>query len=255
VRLQDKRVIVTGGASGIGRAICELFSQEGAGVVVADIDIEGGGETVSRIEASGRQAPLFVRTDVSSTADLDRLVHESVQFLGGIDILVNNAASFIFGNIENVTRADWNNVLGVNLIGASDAVKYALPYLKKSKAPSIVNIASIGSFLASPDFIPYCSSKGALLQLTRCLAMDLAKYNIRVNCVCPGSIYTPATEKHISFEGADREEFLSSAAHASFLNRVGQPEEVAYAALFLASEESSFITGTPLMVDGGASAK
>ena len=131
-------------------------------------------------------------------------------------------------------------------------IKYALPYLKKSHNSSIVNIASVSSFIAQPSFIPYNASKGALLQLTRCLALDLAKYDIRVNAVSPGAIYTPATERHIEFEGVDRDEFLKSVAETSFLKRLGKPEEVAKAALFLASDEASFITGTQLVVDGGA---
>ena len=138
------------------------------------------------------------------------------------------------------------------MIGASSTVKHSLPYLKQSTSPNIVNIASVSGFIAQPSFVPYNASKGALLQLTRCLAMDLSEFNIRVNAVCPGAIYTPATERHIAFEKADRDEFLEKAGQTSFLKRVGTPEEVAYAALFLASDEASFITGSHLVVDGGA---
>ena len=251
MRLMNKRVIVTGGSGGIGRAICELFSEEGASVVVADIDEAGGKDTVSGITTQDKQS-IFVRTDVSSTSDVENLIDASVKFFGGVDILVNNAAAFVFGKVEDVTKSDWETVLCVNLIGAANTTALALPHLKDSSNASIVNIASVGSFTASPGFIPYSSSKGALLQLTRCLALDLAGDGIRVNCVCPGSIYTSATEKHIAYEGADREEFLESAAKNSFLNRVGEPKEVAYAALFLASDEASFITGSSLVVDGGA---
>ena len=172
--------------------------------------------------------------------------------MGGIDVLVNDAAAFVFGGIEDVTAGDWDRVFSVNVIGAANTVKYSLPYLKIANGPAVVNIASVSSFIAQPKFIPYNSSKGALLQLTRCLALDLAEYGIRVNCVCPGSIYTPATERHIKFEGADRETFLEYAAEGSFLRRLGKPEEVAYAALFLASDEASFVTGEHLVVDGGA---
>ena len=254
MRLRDKRAIVTGGSSGIGRAICELFSQEGASIVVADINEVGGHETVSRTKAGGGKSK-FVKADVSSEDEIDHLLEEAADFLGGLDILVNNAAAFVFGKVEDITGDDWATVLGVNVIGASNVVRAALPFLKGAPGASIVNIASVSGFLAQRAFVPYNASKGAVMQLTRCLAMDLAEYDIRVNCICPGSIYTPATERHIAFEGADRDEFLVAAAEESFLKRNGRPEEVAYAALFLASEEASFITGTPLVVDGGASAK
>jgi len=251
MRLQSKRAIVTGGASGIGRAICELFAKEGATVVLADLDETGGEETVELINKQGGQAS-FLRTDVSSEADVEKLIRSAVASLGGIDIVVNNAAAFVFGKVENVTRADWDKVMGVNVIGPANVVRLALPHLKQSSAGAIVNMASVSSLVAAPAFVPYNSSKGAVLQLTRSLAMDLAPDGIRVNCVCPGSILTAATEKHIAFEGADRDEFLAAAADESLLKRNGTPKEVANAALFLASDEASFITGTQLVVDGGA---
>lgn len=253
MRLQSKRVLITGGASGIGRAICEVFAKEGANLVIADIDKEGGEHTADLVNGANGQA-RFVQTDVSIEADVQHLIQAAVAHLGGIDILVNDAAAFVFGKVEDVSKSDWDRVFGVNVIGPANMVRYALPFLKDSQASSIVNIASVSSFVAAPAFIPYNSSKGALLQLTKCLAMDLAADDIRVNCVCPGSIYTPATEKHIAFEGADRDEFLALAAEESMLKRVGKPEEVAFAALFLASDEASFITGTQLVVDGGATA-
>ncbi len=251
MRLKSKKVIVTGGASGIGRAICTVFAAEGASVVVADIDESGSIETLSQIQSEGGQA-IAITTDVSSEESVAKMVLASASFLGGIDILVNDAAAFVFGSLENVSRQDWEKVFGVNVIGASNTIKHSLPYLKDSASPNIVNIASVSGFIAQPAFVPYNASKGALLQLTRCLAMDLSEFKVRVNAVCPGAIYTPATERHIAFENADRDEFLEKAGEESFLKRVGQPEEVAYAALFLASDEASFITGTELVVDGGA---
>jgi len=251
MRLEAKKAVVTGGASGIGRGICRVFAREGARVGIADIDESGGRETVDLIEGEGGDA-FFVHTDVSSAESVERLIQECVQRMGGIDILVNDAAVFIFGGVEEVTPEDWEKVFGVNVIGAANTVKYALPYLKESAGAAIVNIASISSYVAQPEFIPYNASKGALLQLTRCLAMDLAEHDIRVNCVCPGSIYTPATERHLAHVGADRDEFLKGAADGSFLKRLGTPEEVAHAALFLVSDEASFITGANLVVDGGA---
>ena len=250
-RLASKKAVVTGGASGIGRSICKIFAAEGASVVVADIDEAGSKKTAREIENSGGVS-YAVTTDVSSEISVQKSISDAVSLIGGIDIVVNDAAAFIFGAVEEVTYTDWETVFGVNVIGAANVVKHALPYLKKSASPSIVNMASIGGFVAGSSFVPYNASKGALLQLTRCLAMDLSEFNIRVNSVCPGSIYTPATEKHIAFEKAERDEFLKNAAESNFLKRVGEPEEVAYAALFLASNEASFITGEHLVVDGGA---
>ena len=251
MQLKSKKAIITGGASGIGRAICEVFSQEGAKIVIADINETGGAETASIIKKQGGNC-LFIKTDISSESSIENLIQKSIDFLGEIDILVNDAAAFVFGTVEQASAKDWERVLGVNVLGTVHTVKEALPFLRNSTSPSIVNIASVSSFIAQSAFVPYNTSKGALLQLTRCLAMDLAQDGIRVNCVCPGSIYTPATERHIAFETANKEEFLKEAGEGSFLKRVGTPEEVAYAALFLASDEASFITGTQLVVDGGA---
>ena len=250
-RLASKKVFVTGGASGIGRSICKIFAAEGASVVVADIDESGSKQTVQEIKSCGGVS-YALATDVSSEISIQQSISDAVSLMGGIDIVVNDAAAFVFGAVEDVSYAEWEKVFGVNVIGAANVVKHALPYLKKSAAPSIVNMASIGGFVAGSSFVPYNASKGALLQLTRCLAMDLSELNIRVNSVCPGSIYTPATEKHIAFEEAERDEFLKNAAESNFLKRVGEPEEFAYAALFLASNEASFITGEHLVVDGGA---
>lgn len=250
-RLEGKRAIITGGSSGIGRAICKVFASEGATLVIADIDDDGGGETLNAVLNDNGEAS-FIHTDVSSPESVENLISEAVDFMDGIDVLVNDAAAFVFGGLEDITAGDWDKVFSVNVIGAANTVKYALPYLSSGNGPAVVNIASVSSFIAQPKFIPYNSSKGALLQLTKCLAMDLSEYGIRVNCVCPGSIYTPATERHIKFEGVDREEFLRDAAEGSFLKRLGKPEEVAYAALFLASDEASFVTGEHLVVDGGA---
>ncbi len=251
MRLESKRAVVTGGASGIGRAIGQVFAGEGARVAIADIDEAGGNATAESISGDGGEA-FFISTDVSSASSVEHLIQESVDRMGGIDILVNDAAAFVFGGVEEVTQDDWGKVFGVNVIGTANTVRCAMPYLKESAGAAIVNIASISSFIAQAAFLPYNASKGALLQLTRCLALDLAEHDIRVNCVCPGSIHTPATERHIAHEGADREEFLQAAADSSFLKRNGTPEEVAYAALFLASAEASFITGAQLVVDGGA---
>ncbi len=253
MRLENKVAVVTGGAAGIGRAICELFVEEGARVVVADIDVGGGEETVRRIRDSQGES-LFVRTDVSKEGDVQAMVEAAKTAYGTADVLVNDAAAFVFGEVQNITDADWQRVFGVNVIGQAYCVKHVLPVMKEAGGGAIVNIASVSGFIAQPAFVPYNASKGAVMQLTRCLALDLAPYNIRVNCVCPGSVLTQATELHRQFVGEDRETFLAEAANSNFMKRNADPRETAYGALFLASDEASFVTGTPLVMDGGGTA-
>ena len=179
MRLEGKVAIVTGGAAGIGRAICEVFAEEGAKVVIGDIDSDGGRETVELIENAGGSA-VFVPTDVSQESKAQALVERAVSELGEVNILVNDAAAFVFGQVQDVSDADWQRVLGVNVLGPSYMVKHVLEPMKAGGGGSIVNIASVSSFIAQPAFVPYNTSKGALLQLTRCLAMDLAPDKVPV---------------------------------------------------------------------------
>lgn len=254
MRLEGKAAIVTGGASGIGRAICEVFAEEGARLTIADIDTEGGEQTLADVRAAGGAAQ-FVATDVSKEAEVEAMVRAAVDAYGTVNILVNDAAAFVFGEVQDISDADWARVFGVNVIGQAYCVKHVLPHMQAAGGGAIVNLASVSGFIAQPGFIPYNASKGAVMQLTRCLAMDLALHNIRVNCVCPGSVLTPATERHRQFVGADPEEFLAEAGASNFMKRVADPREIAYGALFLASDEASFVTGTPLVMDGGLTAQ
>ena len=250
MRLKDKVAIVTGGASGIGRAICELFAEEGAKVAVVDIDSVGGKNTVEYIN-SGKEDSFFIKADVSNENDVEIAVKEVVNKYSGVDVLVSNAAQFTFGKVEDLTQDDWTKVFGVNVLGLANFTKYCFPKMKKRGGGSIVATASVGSFKAQSAAVPYSTSKGALLQMVRCLALDLAEHNIRVNCVCPGSIKTPASERHRIFDKLSVEEWERAASEESMLKRVGEPIEVAYGALFLASDASSYITGINLVVDGG----
>ena len=171
---------------------------------------------------------------------------------GEIDILVNNAAAFVFGKVEDITQDDWMKVFGVNVIGYANCVREVLPSMRRQSGGAIVNIASVSSFIAQPEFIPYNASKGAVAQLTRCLAMDLSVDNIRVNAVCPGSIRTRATDRHITSLGLDPEKAYADFGKDSLMKRMGKPEEIASGVLFLASDEASFMTGAQIVIDGGA---
>ena len=180
------------------------------------------------------------------------MIESTVSEFGGIDIVINNAAAFVFGSIEDTGPEEWTKVLSVNVQGYANTIKSALPFLKKSNKSAIVNVASVSSFIAQPEFLPYNTSKGAVSQMTRCLSMDLAKYNIRVNVVCPGAIYTRASERHMDFMGLDYEEGRELFGQDALMKRMGRPDEIADGVLFLASEEASFITGEHLVIDGGA---
>ena len=251
MRLPGKSTIVTGAGSGIGRAIAQRFAAEGAAVLVADIEEPGGRETVAAIQAAGGKAE-FVRTDVAREDDCRAMAAAAERQFGRIDVLVNNAAAFVFGKVDEVSRADWDKVLAVNVIGPAQCVKFALPAMRRAGGGSIVNIASVSGFIAQPAFVPYNTSKGALVNMTRCLAFDLAADKVRVNAICPGEIHTRATDYHIQKLGIDAQTALAKLAAVSPLARLGRPDEIASVALFLASDESSFVTGALLVADGGA---
>ena len=254
MRLANKVAVVTGSSSGIGQATAIRFAEEGAAVCVADLDVGGGDETVAQIKAAGGRA-FFHKADISSESEARELMNTAARELGGLDILVNNAAAFVFGTVETATEKDWDRILNVNVKGYAFCSKYAVPHMRKRGGGSIVNLGSISSFIAQPAFVPYNTSKGAVLQMTRCLAYDLAPDNIRVNCVCPGNIDTPATMRGAARQGLTREQLVESYAPLQFIKRMGDSREVANAILFLASDEASFITATPLMVDGGYTAQ
>lgn len=250
-RLEGKNAIVTGSGNGIGRAIAERFASEGARVTVAEIEEDAGQETVGLIEQAGGKAH-FVRTDTSDSSSVKESIASAISAHGELDLLVNNAAAFVFGKVEEVTQDDWAKVFGVNVIGYANCVRESLPSMRRNNGGAIVNIASVSSFIAQPEFIPYNASKGAVAQLTRCLAMDLSTDNIRVNAVCPGSIRTRATDRHIESLGLDPEESYKEFGADSLMKRMGKPEEIANGALFLASDEASFMTGAHIVIDGGA---
>jgi NAD(P)-dependent dehydrogenase (short-subunit alcohol dehydrogenase family) len=238
---------------GIGQATAVLFAEEGAKVVISNPNVAAGEEAAAQIRAAGGDA-IFVQTDISNEDHCRRVCDEAVKAFGQLNILVNNGAAFIFKGLE-ASVADWQKILSVNIMGTALMSRFAVEYMKQVGGGSIVNLGSISSFVAQPSFITYSATKGALLQMTRNMAMDLAPFNIRVNCVCPGTILTRASYEHMEKVGQTLEEFLAEQGPKHLLNRVGDPREVAYPILFLASDEASFITGTHLMVDGGYTAQ
>lgn len=250
-RFDGKVAIVTGAGSGIGRATAELLAASGASVVVAE-RTHAGAETVRRIEAQGGSA-LDVPTNVADEQSVRSMVARAAERFGRIDILVNNAAVFVLRGVEEATVEDWREILDVNVMGPAIVSKHVIPHLKKAGGGAIVNLASISSFIAQPNFATYNTTKTAILGLTRCMALDLGPHGIRVNAVCPGAVWTPIVERLTREKGLDRKGADADPQWGGMhmLRRVADPIEIARAIAFLASEEASFITAESMMVDGG----
>jgi dihydroanticapsin dehydrogenase len=250
-RLKNKTAIVTGGGQGIGRATCELFAEEGASIVIADRNADTGQATADQIRKAGGQA-LFVQTEVTDEPGIQRMVAAAVKTFGRINILVNNAAIFVLKGIE-ATPEEWRQVLDVNVMGPALVSKHVVPEIRKAGGGSIVNLASISSFIAQPQFVTYNASKAAVANMTRCMALDLAPNNIRVNAVCPSTVWTPIVERLTRERGLDRAaaDLHPEYGASTMIKRLPEAREIAYAILFLASDEASFITAENLMVDGG----
>ncbi len=253
MRLKNKVAIVTGGGSGIGRATCVLFAEEGASVFLCDLNEESGRETVRLITENGGTAQ-FTRADVSQESECQRIVNECVQTFGRVNVLVNNAAAFVLKGVE-ATPEDWKTVMETNVFGYAYLMRFAAEEMRKVGGGTVVNLASVSSVIAQPGLLTYNASKGAVLQITRCAALDLAPDNIRVNCVCPGLVWTGQAQKMAAEDGLTRQEWEAKWGTAQILRRAADPREIAYAILFLASDESSFCTGSALFVDGGYTAQ
>ena len=249
MRLKNKVCILTGAGAGIGEAIALRFAEEGASLVLNDLNEQNGQRVADLVRSKGAQV-AFLAGDIARQETGQELAALAQATFGAIHVLVNNAADFTQKSLEDADLADWNRVLGVNVIGTAMVIKAALPGLKR-QGGSVVNIASMSGIIAQKDFTTYSASKGAVIMMTRNLALDLAPFKIRVNTICPGCIFTSASVREIARLGTTVEEWTSRVAPAHMLNRLGEPVEVANAALFLASDESSFITAEQLMVDGG----
>ena len=244
-RLKDKVAIITGGGSGIGRATCLLFAREGAKVVVADYVVEGGNETVRQISAANGQA-VFVQADVSKSADVQNMIGAAVRNYGRVDILFNNAG--IEGpstKLANLKEEDWDRVIAIDLTSVYLGMKYVIPEMIKQGGGVILSTASVAGLVGFQGSGAYAAAKAGVINLTRLAALEYADKNIRVNCICPGVIETPMVERVMG--GRPRERIVRSEP----IGRLGRPEDIANAALFLASDESSFATGAPFIIDGG----
>jgi len=249
MRLKDKVAIVTGAARGIGRASAILFAKEGAKVTVADNRADLGQETVRLIEEAGGQA-RFVLTDVADEKQVRALVDGTVAEWGKLDILFNNAGIVLVKFLEDTTVAEWDRLMGVNLKSIFLSVKYAVPHMKRQGGGVILNTASIGSFIGQYKTPAYIASKGAVMLLTKSLALDYGADNIRVNCICPGITDTPMLREHIEASGDPAAVIRERTARVP-IGRFLTPEDLARAALYLVSDESEGVTGAAHLVDGG----
>ncbi|WP_445613851.1 SDR family NAD(P)-dependent oxidoreductase [Geobacillus sp. YF-1] len=242
--MKEKTVIVTGGANGIGKAIAIMFAKNGANVAIVDMDAENGERLAEQLRAEGRHA-AFVKADVRRAAEIERFVKEAADRFGGIDYLINNAGVSRWKSPYELTVEEWDDVLATNLRSAFLASREAAKYMRRNvKGGAIVNIASTRALMSEPNSEAYAASKGGLIALTHALAVSLSQDRIRVNCISPGWI---ETGDYRQLRSIDHEQHPAG--------RVGQPDDIARACLYLCDEENDFITGTNLIIDGGMTRK
>ncbi len=248
-QLRGKTALITGAAGGIGRAAALLFAREGAAVSVIDLNQQAG-EAVAReiCEAGGRV--VFERADVTCAAECRRVVARTVRNFGGIHILLNNAGIIRRASVVEISEADWDAVMAVNVKSIFLMCRGVIPIMANAQGGSIINMASGWGLAGGARAAAYCASKGAVVLMTKAMAIDHGRQNIRVNCICPGDTDTAMLRSEACQLGETENQFLAGSANRP-LGRVGKPEEIAQAALYLASEAASFVTGTALVVDGG----
>jgi NAD(P)-dependent dehydrogenase (short-subunit alcohol dehydrogenase family) len=248
MKFKEHVVVITGSGSGIGRASAKEFGKEGARVVVADVNIAAALDTVTQIEAGGGRA-IGIEADVSQPESVERLVTQTLNAFSRIDTLLNNAAIQVNKTIADTTVEEWNREIAVNLGGVFLCSKFFLPHLRQTKG-SIINMASVNGFFVEPMCAGYCATKAAIIGLTKAMAIDHGREGIRVNCICPGYIDAGLAEGYFQAQ-PDPAAARIAAGKLHALWRIGRPEEVGRVAVFLASDEASFITGSALVVDGG----
>jgi len=252
-KLDGKVAIITGGSSGIGLAVAIRFVQEGAKIVLAARDSIRGKQAVEQVKAAGGQV-IFVKCDVRSGSDCQSVVHAAIAEFGRLDILFNNAGIiYVDRTVVTTSEIEWAETMDINVTGTFLMSKYSVPRIAEAGGGAIINNASVFGLVGGAGVAAYCAAKGAVVILTKAMALDHAAQNIRVNCICPGSVDTPLLrDEMIALGGEDIQRPKFAARHP--LNRISTPEEIAEAVLFLATSDSSFITGASIPVDGGRSA-
>lgn len=254
-RLKGKVAIITGAVSGMGKEAAVLFASEGAMVVAADRVSDGSESLINTIKSAGNEA-IYVQADVSSSVDVRNMIEAAVDTYGGLDILYNNAG--VAGPVANTidtTEMEWENVIDINLTGVFLAMKYAIPQMIKRGGGVIINTGSSHGVIGGPNFSAYCASKAGVINLTRATAIEFAGKNIRINCLCPGITSTPMNDyilAHIPYN--TEKKGIGGGGMQIPMGRPGKPEEIARVALFLACEDSSYMTGAVVLADGGLTA-
>jgi NAD(P)-dependent dehydrogenase (short-subunit alcohol dehydrogenase family) len=249
MRLKEQVAIITGGASGIGESAARLFAREGAKVVIADLNDERIRTVVDEIRIGGGEAS-GIRCDVSREADVKELIQRTVETYGKLDILFNNAGTILPKSLEEVEEEEWDRLFAVNVKSMYLTIKHAIPYLKETQG-RIVNMGSMTGIMGQQNNASYCATKGAVHALTKALALDYAPYGVRVNAICPAGVNTPLLERWIAKQ-KDPVQARQNQDRSHMLGRTASPEEIAQVALFLVSNESSFVTGNVMPVEGGA---
>jgi 2-keto-3-deoxy-L-fuconate dehydrogenase len=248
-RLDNKTAIITGGGSGIGKAIAVVFAQQGASVNILDMDEQGATNVVNEITADGGKAKFF-KCDVSKQADVQQIV-DGIAASGAIDILINNAGIAHIGTADTTAETDFDRLVNVNVKGVYNCLHTVLPHMKQNGG-SILNMASIASLVGIPDRFAYSMTKGAVVGMTLSVAKDYLKYNIRCNCISPARVHTPFVDGFLAKNYPGKEaEMFEKLSKTQPIGRMGKPEEIGYLALYLCSNEASFITGCDYPIDGG----
>ncbi len=253
MRFDGKAVLVTGGGSGIGLATAQAFAEEGANVAVGDVSADRGKVALALLRRQSGEA-VFVRGDVSRETDARRMIERTVAAFGRLDILFSNAGILIEAPVHEMSSEDWDRILAVNLKGSFLVAKHAVRVMLRQGGGVIVNTASVNALVGDPDEAAYCASKAGVALLTKSMALAYAKDHIRVNAVCPGWVETPMFQQEADHRNVTLSAYRAFAAKQHPIGRIGRPEEIARVVLFLASEESSYITGSLVVADGGYTA-